>query len=357
MNSTLQLILSIPPSRWCEAYFVILGSGCLALQVMPADLRDALLGYGARRTSGNADEKGGKTAPTASESQGRGRHWLVDVLGKLYLLYEVPHAWFRHFYIALLVFLLFWAGEFLLEGRAMRAIAETEARLNPPSGGDGDEAKTMDAARVVAIWGMLIFHAARRAWECFYVMKPSRSPMLGIHWAMSIAFYFVLSVSFWIHASGKGGGSIPWKDHAKSCLLRYAKHFSKAIIAEGSLVFLEGEVDNAFQLFSLVSVFYAASMTQSVCHLRLAGLRKYSLPQEGLFRHLVCPHYTMECIIYLVLALVAAPRGQTLNRTMGASLYFVVANLGVTAHATQVWYAEKFGADKVPRWKMVPFVF
>jgi 3-oxo-5-alpha-steroid 4-dehydrogenase 3 len=98
-------------------------------------------------------------------------------------------------------------------------------------------------------------------------------------------------------------------------------------------------------------------MAQSVCHLRLATLKKYSLPREGLFKHIVCPHYTMECIIYLVLALAAAPRGQTLNRTMAASLFFVATNLGVTARGTQAWYAEKFGADKVPRWKMIPLIF
>jgi 3-oxo-5-alpha-steroid 4-dehydrogenase 3 / polyprenol reductase len=107
----------------------------------------------------------------------------------------------------------------------------------------------------------------------------------------------------------------------------------------------------------LVPIFYAASVAQSACHMRLATMKKYTLPQDELFRYMVSPHYTMESIIFLIFAMVSAPRGHILNRTMTAALFFVVANLGATARGTQAWYVEKFGVEKVPRWKMVPFVF
>lgn len=110
-------------------------------------------------------------------------------------------------------------------------------------------------------------------------------------------------------------------------------------------------------LLSLV-VFAVASVKQHQCHRYLASLKKYSLPDEGLFRFLICPHYTCECLIYASLAVAAAPRGQLLNRTITCGLAFVAANLGATAKDTKDWYGRKFGAEKVARkWRMVPLVF
>jgi len=107
-----------------------------------------------------------------------------------------------------------------------------------------------------------------------------------------------------------------------------------------------------------VSLFFLASGFQNDCHKHLASLRKYSLPQRGLFKQIVCPHYTSECLIYVALAIIAAPPGQALNKTVLAGLGFVVSNLGVTADSTKKWYIEKFGVENVEnRWKMIPFLF
>lgn len=97
---------------------------------------------------------------------------------------------------------------------------------------------------------------------------------------------------------------------------------------------------------------------QHKCHKHLASLKKYSLPEQGLFRYLICPHYTCECLIYLGLAMIAAPKGYVVNRTLMGALWFIVANLGTTADGTKQWYAQKFGAEKVAsKWRMIPFVF
>lgn len=97
---------------------------------------------------------------------------------------------------------------------------------------------------------------------------------------------------------------------------------------------------------------------QHRCHGHLAGLKKYSLPDTGLFRYLICPHYTCECLLYLSLAVAAAPDGQLCNQTLASALIFVAANLGVTAHGTRNWYIEKFGSDKVAgRRILIPFVY
>lgn len=97
---------------------------------------------------------------------------------------------------------------------------------------------------------------------------------------------------------------------------------------------------------------------QHQCHKHLAGLKKYSLPDSGMFRHIVCPHYTCECLIYLSLAVVGAPAGQWYNRTLLSVLTFVAVNLGITAYATRSWYVEKFGPERVVgKWIMVPVVY
>ena len=105
-------------------------------------------------------------------------------------------------------------------------------------------------------------------------------------------------------------------------------------------------------------IFLLAWVGQFRCHVHLAGLRKYSLPEEGLFRYFISPHYTCEVVLYVALSMVTAPEGTIFNQTVLASLLFVLANLGVTADRTKQWYSDKFGAERVAKkWRMIPFVF
>jgi 3-oxo-5-alpha-steroid 4-dehydrogenase 3 / polyprenol reductase len=121
---------------------------------------------------------------------------------------------------------------------------------------------------------------------------------------------------------------------------------------------LEFTPEALLRLAIAVPLFFFAWISQYRCHRHLAGLKKYSLPDEGMFRHLISPHYTCECLIYLSLAIVAAPEGYLCNRTMLSALIFVAVNLGVTARGTKSWYVEKFGSDKVALKKvMIPFVY
>lgn len=109
---------------------------------------------------------------------------------------------------------------------------------------------------------------------------------------------------------------------------------------------------------SALALFAAASLKQYECHRYLARLEKYTLPTEGLFRYLVCPHYTCECAIYIAMAFVAAPSGSLFNRTLLCGLVFVMVNLAATAYRTRQWYADKFGAAKLAnRWSMIPYLF
>lgn len=107
-----------------------------------------------------------------------------------------------------------------------------------------------------------------------------------------------------------------------------------------------------------VTLFLVGSITQNSCHIYLASLKKYSLPQERLFRFIISPHYTSECLIYLGLAIIGAPQGQLLNKTIATTLFFEVMNLGITAEHTRVWYSNKFGAESIEgRWRLFPYVY
>jgi 3-oxo-5-alpha-steroid 4-dehydrogenase 3 / polyprenol reductase len=114
----------------------------------------------------------------------------------------------------------------------------------------------------------------------------------------------------------------------------------------------------SLKTFIAVPIFILASGIQHDCHVYLAGLTKYTLPDHHLFQSIVCPHYTSECLIYLAIAIVAAPRGQLLNTTVLSGIGFVFSNLAVTADSTRKWYVEKFGAQKLEgRWRMVPYIY
>lgn len=103
----------------------------------------------------------------------------------------------------------------------------------------------------------------------------------------------------------------------------------------------------SIRTFMCIPIFLLASGMQHDCHAHLASLKHYTLPEHPMFQMVVSPHYFAECIIYLSLTLVAAPKGQLFNRTLLCALVFVTVNLSVTADMSLKWYVEKFGKDKV----------
>lgn len=173
-------LLSLPPSAYIQSYFALLTAGILALQLLPT-LQDALLSYGPRNTSASP------SPPPANP--------LISLLRKSGLLIRVPHAWFSHFYVALLSFQFFWAVQYVTRGRILMAIAEREVENG---GGSG-----MDLEQVILVWGVLTVQGARRLYESWAVMRPSDSQMLGVHWVLSVLVYLGMSMAVWIEGSGK----------------------------------------------------------------------------------------------------------------------------------------------------------
>jgi len=102
-----------------------------------------------------------------------------------------------------------------------------------------------------------------------------------------------------------------------------------------------------------ISLFVTGSVIQHQTHTFLYSLPKppqvptYSLPEHMYFQHTLTPHYAAECLIYFALALLAAPSGYWINRTVFAGLLFVVVNLGITAKGTKESYVARFGRNAV----------
>lgn len=131
-----------------------------------------------------------------------------------------------------------------------------------------------------------------------------------------------------------------------------------AAVLENQLHFTSLTANAKVKAAAALPPFIFGWVMQHRCHKHLMGLKKYSLPDAGLFRHLVCPHYTCECLIYLSLVVAAAPEGHWCNKTMLSVLVFVVVNLGVTAYGTRGWYVEKFGPERlVGKWIMIPWLY
>ncbi|KAG5980468.1 hypothetical protein E4U55_003994 [Claviceps digitariae] len=323
---------STTPSTLCQTFFLLAALALLSLHViLPSDARSIFLEYGARR-HGNA-------APDGNAKKHRGSSlgaFLLTRLAGLAKQYgQVPHSWFWHFYLLSTGLSVFWAWQFLGHGSVMAFLVEWQHQHQHQhqqrAGQEEGGRPSTELGRVYLAWGMMAAQGLRRLLECWWVSRPGKTPMLALHWVLALVYYTTMSVAVWVEGSGDILES--WHSDKPAVLLT-----TRALLA--------------------LAVFLAAWLKQNECHRHLASLKKYTLPNKGLFRYIVCPHYTCECVIYLAISVMAAPRGSFLDRPVLCGVVFVVINLGITASNTKQWYADKFGADKVAdKWRMIPGIF
>ncbi|KAH7162429.1 hypothetical protein B0J13DRAFT_10287 [Dactylonectria estremocensis] len=316
LDAMVQLALGLTPAQWCRTFFLLSSGAVVVIQALPGHVRGAVMNYGARRPQ---DSERRPVEPAGPAGPLGGLWGLVTSLANLG---QVPHAWFLHFYVLSVSCSAFWAWQYLQRGSLMNEMAKLQDRAGTPS---------MELGQVYAAWLMMALQGSRRLYESLYVSKRGSSPMWIVHWALGLVYYTSMGISVWVEGS--------------SAILQ-----SWESPYQGSL--LTRKMPLALALYSV------ACLKQNECHRHLASLKKYTLPNEGWFRFLICPHYTCECILYLAIAWVAAPPGQLFNKTVLLGLLFVAVNLGSTAAGTKKWCVQKFGAEKVAgRWIMIPFVF
>ncbi|KAK4242571.1 hypothetical protein C8A03DRAFT_11186 [Achaetomium macrosporum] len=315
LQRTLLAPFGVTPAQWCQGFFLVAAGGVVAVAAMPRDAKTLLVDYGARKAH---KQSAHRPSPKPLHDG-----WLLSLIDAVTSWTQVPHSWFSAFYVVSLACSVFWLVQFLSNGAVLRSIASSQVSTQEPS-------STM--AQVALGWLMMFLQATRRVYEHATVIKPSKSTMWVVHWLLGLFFYLFISVSVWVEGSA---GAI--------------------------LDPLAGHTDDAQSLWKMavaVPAFLFAWVNQYRCHKHLAGLKKYSLPEDGMFRHFICPHYTCECVLYFSMAVATAPRGTWCNRTLLCALVFVAVNLGVTASGTRKWYVEKFGIGPVAtKWNMIPFIF
>lgn len=258
---------------------------------------------------------------------------------------QVPHSWFKHFYILSMLLSAFWAAQFLSQGTVYRWFV-VQANTN------GTPAGNMSLEQILLAWGLMSMHACRRLYECIAFAKSSSSRMWIAHWLLGLTFYTAASMAIWVEGIRK------WSHLLQ--LWNFANVYDELAALRTSEISWK-----AFPLgppsartLLCIPLFLLSSGLQFICHYHLSSLKKYSLPTHPAFQILICPHYTAECLIYLSLAVMAAPRGSLINVTLLTTLILVLVNLGITSDMTREFYIRKFKDDTIRnRWRMIPLLF
>ncbi|KAF8863854.1 3-oxo-5-alpha-steroid 4-dehydrogenase-like protein [Acephala macrosclerotiorum] len=295
------------PSTICQVFFGFGTAVDLGGTLIPS-FREKIMNYGSR---------GVTPRPSTTENS---RTWAESLFESIAAI-QIPHTWFAHYYVVSVASSIFWAHQIYTQGPAFEFLT---AHSNTSHEG-------MTSNQVFLAWLFMTIQGSRRLYESITLTKPSQSKMWVGLWLIGIVYYIFMGLSVWIEG-------IDALSHGHVVGLDFSKPSAKTVIA--------------------VPIFLLASGIQHDYHKHLASLKKYTLPQHHLFQYIICPHYTSECLIYVAIAIVAAPKGYFLNRTVLAGLGFVASNLGVTADATRKWYVERFGAEKLAgRWRMFPYVY
>lgn len=254
---------------------------------------------------------------------------LLDYLADV----RVPHNFFTHFYVVSVLCSLFWGWLLFLKPEFWANGFPNHTRL-----------EAMTEGQLQLVWFLMLLQGVRRLLESYTYTSKSKSGMWFGHWILGLVFYLTINVAIWIE-----GASGPPR-HVRTS---WSPHGSHPI-----------EEKHPFQL--KVAVFAPAILIchglQHEYHAYLYRLRTekstYQLPSHPLFSNLLCPHYTCEILIYLLLSSLGAPAGRLVNWTLASATVFVVVNLGVTAYGTKEWYQQRFGADQViGRRRMIPWVW
>ncbi|KAL7267186.1 hypothetical protein RUND412_010239, partial [Rhizina undulata] len=309
-----------------RAFYILSSATILLIHALPAS-RSRFIAYGkvthdVPPPASNYKKRDQKESAAQSKT-------LIPKLLDFLEGFKVPHAFFTHFYVLSVLSSLFWAWQIVTRGAAYRVLTASSAPEGVAErgwglGGGGRSDEGMGIQQVALVWLCLLFQASRRSFECVYVQKHGASTMWILHYVLGLLFYSSMNIAIWIEGTGA---------------------INNFTFTPVSLYNLIGPP--SLKSFVGIMLFILASGLQHDCHGYLASLEKYSLPEHLAFQSLICPHYFAECLIYLSLAVMGAPRGAPLNWTVCTGLVLVGVNLGVTSTVNREWYEQKFGPNSV----------
>ncbi|KAG5287683.1 3-oxo-5-alpha-steroid 4-dehydrogenase [Histoplasma capsulatum G186AR] len=307
-----------------RGFFLVMASTILLANSIPI-VSSRFVAYGPRATSSEPakasqnreqnDRTVSKLFPSSRVMQ------ILDLVASL----RVPHSFFTHFYVLSVLSSILWGTQIYFKGPLFEAISSTVR--------EGNTQISMSRNQIVLCWTLLLIQGIRRLYESIFITKPSQSKMWFLHWIIGLLYYIAMGTAIWI----EGLPAIRASDNILSDV-RYSTP--------------------SLRTFVFLPIFIIASGIQHDCHLYLASLKKYTLPSHPGFLHIISPHYTAECAIYLSLVFLAAPKGVLVNKTLLSGLVFVVVNLGISAGNSKEWYMKNFGKESVKyRWKMIPYLY
>jgi 3-oxo-5-alpha-steroid 4-dehydrogenase 3 len=282
-------------------------------------LRSRFLNYGSRATVSGPKKNSVAERPSAINR-------LLDSLAGI----TVPHRYFTHFYLVSILCSVLWGVHL------WRVCGWSPGNSSYPAVDVGIDTATI--AQIQVAWLLMLLQGVRRFLESCTYTSSSKSSMWFGHWILGLVFYLTINVAIWIE-----GVSINTRVPSLNKIDR------------------EEQVPT-WKLAVLTPAILTAHAFQHIYHAYLYRLRTqnatYQLPSHPLFPNILCPHYTCEVAIYLLLSFLATPNGRSVNWTLLSATVFVAVNLGVTADGTKAWYGQYFGAEKVSgRRRMIPGVW
>lgn len=275
--------LSIPDIiAFTRSFYLLSALSILLVRFTPV-LRDRFLEYGARSNQGGVLD----ASTTRSRPSNVWGSPIIRVLDHL-ASWRVSHSYFLIFYVASSILSVYWL-------------------YNTYS--DESLFKTRCIGPEYALF-LITLHSFRRLYENTFIVVPNaKSTMWMGHFVIGLMFYMFVHIAIIAEYTGTEQGS-------------------------------SAELSPRILLATLA--FTLASIWQHKYHRYLSSLIKYTLPEQYGASHIVAPHYTAECLLYLCLAILTAKDGEYLNSTLLCVLIFVVVNLGVTADGTKTWQLNKF---------------
>ncbi|GBC01459.1 hypothetical protein RclHR1_00420021 [Rhizophagus clarus] len=198
---------------------------------------------------------------------------------------------------------------------------------------------------------MIEIQVIRRAFECFFIEKPSlNSKMFIAHHIVGITYYIATGLA--VIVEGLWNLGVFDKDR-----FTFFPSFSNFI---------------KWNKISAVILFIYASYHQHVLHRRLASLRSspltptstsstskntkssiYLIPKGDWFEYISSAHYFAEILIYF--SFVILTKG--MNLTIWLVLIWTIIGLGIMARENEFWGRERFREKWPKRWIIIPFVY
>lgn len=194
--------------------------------------------------------------------------------------------------------------------------------------------------------GLFVLHYTYRA-VLFPIIQPSMSPIHVVVWAAALMFQLMNAtcIGSWLAAYGPTSHD-EWRDQG----------FSVFRFAVGLVVFYVGLTSNYFSDEELREIRRSEQRRQEKLTVQgKKGIEKhYSVPQNGLFRYMLYPHYFMEWIEWLGFW-IAAGWGCTPARCFLLNEFFAMFPRAVSGGK---WYKERFGEEKIKgKWVIIPGVY